>query len=107
MCVSHPAMRCDGCGFSRLQDGVLLCVHNPPAVGRAGRARWPRVKPTDFCGRFRDTAPTPVINSDQSCRDAAPAPNHKLAIVNRKCEAGLPVFADSFGEYCKIGRAHV
>jgi hypothetical protein len=82
-----PARQCGSCYFARQIAGVLCCVRNPPAPDPAtGQARWPIVKPTDFCGRFRDTAP---------------ARNRRSQSVNHKSQC-LPIHTDSFGDYCKI-----
>jgi hypothetical protein len=59
--------------------GGLRCVRRPPALDPVdGRARWPRVKPADFCGAFR------------SKTDPIPA------------EPDLPICRDRFGPYCRI-----
>jgi len=118
--------QCRDCDFCRQIGEVWRCVRNAPTPApHTAEALWPRVDPTDYCGDFRpagreasfvkreaelaeaasgDSSPVtraPQIES-QSCRDAASAANLKSQISNLKCEAGPPVFADEFGEYCQI-----
>jgi hypothetical protein len=96
------ARQCGCCCFGRQTAGQLVCVRNAPALEpTTGQARWPHVQPTDQCGQFHAAAPNPQSEITPAA-PAAPALNQKSQIVNHKCEAGLPVFADSFGDYCKI-----
>ncbi len=74
---------CARCCFCRDIAGALRCLRNPPAAHpRTGRARWPRVQPTDTCACFRDAADPPPT-------DLEPAPD-------------LPIYTDRYGPYCKI-----
>ena len=74
---------CARCRYGRDVAGALCCVRNPPAVDpRTGRARWPRIQPTDTCACFRDVAKPPETGLD-------PAPD-------------LPIYTDQYGPYCKI-----
>lgn len=75
--------RCARCCYCRDVAGALCCLRNPPVADpRTGRARWPRVRPTDTCGCFRDAAGPPEP-------DPRPAP-------------ALPIHTDQYGPYCKI-----
>lgn len=86
---------CARCRYGRDVAGALCCVRNPPAVDpRTGRARWPRIQPTDTCGAFAETHdPQPEIDN-HSAPDAASAPNHQ--------SPALPIYTDQYGPYCKI-----
>ena len=117
-----PARQCGSCYFARQMAGRLCCMRNPPTPDPAtAQARWPIVQPTDRCGRHRpadaptranDDSPLPrplpppnresQIPNHESDASGVSSPNHKSQIVNHKCEAGLPVFADAFGDYCKV-----
>ncbi|MBP7053935.1 MAG: hypothetical protein KBE65_23225 [Phycisphaerae bacterium] len=103
MCENRVARQCSQCRFRREVGGRPCCVRNPPAPDPiTGQARWPIVEPTDYCGAFAETPdPQPDINN-QSCRNAASAPNHKSKIVNHELQIGLPICTDSFGPYCRI-----
>jgi hypothetical protein len=105
--LEPTARQCGHCCHARQITGALHCARNPPTPDPAtGAARWPQVHPTDFCGRFRPTIPANVIASEAkqspSCRAGGHNPNHNSSIVNHKCQPALPVFADSFGPYCRI-----
>ncbi len=117
-----PARQCGSCYYARQIADRLHCVRNPPLPDpTTAQARWPIIQPTDTCGRFRDTAPitnqtsktedqksdtpAPITNQESNTKNQksdTPTPNHKSEIINHRCEAGLPVFADAFGPYCKI-----
>ena len=102
--MSESAMprQCGRCYFCRDLAGTLQCLRNPPALDPAtGEARWPCVQPTDFCGAFYPATPDPEPEIPPAA-PAASGPNHKSQIVNHRYEAGLPVFADAFGVYCRI-----
>jgi hypothetical protein len=96
--------QCDRCYFSRQIGERLCCIRNAPTADPAtGQARWPIIHPTDYCGRFHPAASNRQCEiKNQSCRASGHSPNRNSSIVNRKCEAALPVFADSLGPYCKI-----
>ncbi len=121
-----PARQCGSCYFVRQIAGRLCCVRNPPAPDPVtAQARWPIVQPTDRCGRHRPKpeirkrdqgsgvgdqsrtighAAAPIANQKSNIKNQksdASAPNHKSKIINHKFD-GLPVFADQFGDYCKI-----
>ncbi|NLT77875.1 MAG: AP2/ERF family transcription factor [Planctomycetes bacterium] len=94
--------RCARCCYCRDVAGALYCLRNPPvADARTGRARWPRVRPTDTCGAFAETRdPQPDIDN-HSAHDAASAPNHQSSIIPHQSPA-LPIHTDQYGPYCKI-----
>ncbi len=84
--MTEPASprQCDHCYFCRQLGETLHCVRNAPLVDPAtGEARWPCVQATDICGQFRCSEGCPL--------DAEPWPGREL-----------PVYRDSFGDYCKI-----
>lgn len=76
-----PLRPCSACCFARTIGGRLHCCRNAPTVGRAGRARWPIVHPTDTCGLFSHELP-----------------NHHSSLIIHPCH----VHTDQFGAYCKI-----
>jgi len=113
MCEKGAARQCSQCCFCREIGEALCCVKGPPELNpETGEARWPRVRPTDYCGAFQladascDSCPVPRDSQaevhNHSGRDAASTPNHKSQIVNHKCEAALPVYEDAYGPYCRI-----
>jgi len=76
--------KCRRCYFSRLIAETLYCVKNPPALDLdTGQARWPAVKDDDICGGFRF--------ADEKHIEADYWPKNDL-----------PIYKDSFGDYCKI-----
>jgi hypothetical protein len=84
MAQRQKKRNCSVCYFSRLFAGNIHCLKNPPALDiDTGLARWPIVKKSDICGRFRLT--------DQNHIDADPWPTKEL-----------PIYTDQFGDYCKI-----
>jgi len=114
MCEQGAARECSQCCFCREIGEALCCVKGPPELDReTGEARWPCVRPTDYCGAFSATAQkreSSLVNREaqeptdaQSCRDAASAPNRKSSIVNSKLQSlALPIYEDEFGEYCRL-----
>jgi len=75
---------CRRCYFSRLLAGIPHCVKNPPVLDRrTGQAHWPAVKNNDICGYFRYADENPLDKDRWPKND-------------------LPIYADRFGDYCKI-----
>jgi hypothetical protein len=105
--------RCRVCDFCRQVGEALHCVRRAPTPDPiTGHARWPLVRPTDYCGDFcakgqeREACPvkreTQIPNDASSIADAGSASaNHPSSIIHHQSPA-LPVLNDEFGPYCKI-----
>ena len=56
--------RCSECAYGILcADGKIKCHFMPPTVlsapqGARGGQAWPNMKPTDFCGQFKEKKTT-------------------------------------------------
>jgi hypothetical protein len=79
MAATEARRQCGSCQHVRPTAGGLRCVKGPPGLDPvSGRARWPRVEVTDYCGAFRDASEPPLAAPD------------------------LPTYRDRHGPYCRI-----
>ncbi len=80
--------QCSRCYFGRELGGTLHCMRKPQELDReTGEARWPCVCPTGLCGAFRFAAGRP-------------------ARIDRTLRGTVPIYADEFGDYCRIPLTH-